>query len=120
MAIDGRLLDSEISHETAINILQKAHGTVDLIVARGVISDEAGPVLRQHKQIKTASPFDNLPVEVESSKSDMVLNSEWAQIEIIELVNDGTGLGFGIIGGRSTGVIVKTILSGGVADRVFN
>ncbi|XP_043230328.1 patj homolog isoform X2 [Amphibalanus amphitrite] len=47
----------------------------------------------------------------------MVLNTEWAQVEVIDLVNDGTGLGFGIIGGRSTGVVVKTILPGGVADR---
>ncbi len=37
---------------------------------------------------------------------------------MIDLINDGTGLGFGIIGGKSTGVIVKTILPGGVADRV--
>ena len=27
-------------------------------------------------------------------------------------------MAFGIIGGRSTGVVVKTILPGGVADRV--
>jgi len=33
------------------------------------------------------------------------------------LINDGTGLGFGIIGGQQTGVVVKTILPGGVADR---
>ena len=39
-------------------------------------------------------------------------------MEVITLVNDGTGLGFGIIGGKSTGVVVKTILPGGVADRV--
>ena len=32
-------------------------------------------------------------------------------------MNDGTGLGFGIIGGQQTGVVVKTILPGGVADR---
>lgn len=37
---------------------------------------------------------------------------------MIELQNDGGGLAFGIIGGRSTGVVVKTILPGGVADRV--
>jgi hypothetical protein len=36
---------------------------------------------------------------------------------VIDLVNDGTGLGFGIIGGQQTGVVVKTILPGGVADR---
>lgn len=46
------------------------------------------------------------------------LNTEWSQVEVIDLVNDGSGLGFGIIGGRSTGVVVKTILPGGVADRV--
>ena len=40
----------------------------------------------------------------------------WRQIETIELVNSGSGLGFGIIGGRATGVIVKTILPGGAAD----
>lgn len=40
-------------------------------------------------------------------------------METIELVNDGSGLGFGIVGGKSTGVIVKTILPGGVADQVI-
>ena len=40
----------------------------------------------------------------------------WRQIETIELVNSGSGLGFGIIGGKATGVIVKTILPGGAAD----
>ena len=32
------------------------------------------------------------------------------------MVNTGSGLGFGIIGGQQPGVIVKTILPGGVAD----
>ncbi|NXW69537.1 MPDZ protein, partial [Hirundo rustica] len=41
----------------------------------------------------------------------------WQHVETIELVNDGSGLGFGIVGGKSTGVIVKTILPGGVADQ---
>ncbi|XP_074102179.1 patj homolog isoform X3 [Cotesia typhae] len=61
----------------------------------------------------------NKPASLEPSKTnlDMVLNTEWAQVEIVNLVNDGTGLGFGIIGGKSTGVVVKTILPGGVADR---
>jgi len=39
------------------------------------------------------------------------------QVEVIELVNNGSGLGFGIIGGQQAGVIVKTILPDGVADR---
>jgi hypothetical protein len=38
-------------------------------------------------------------------------------VEVIELVNNGSGLGFGIIGGQQAGVIVKTILPDGVADR---
>lgn len=46
------------------------------------------------------------------------LNTEWAQVEVVDLINDGSGLGFGIIGGRSTGVVVKTIVPGGVSDRV--
>lgn len=43
--------------------------------------------------------------------------TDYVQIQAIELVNDGSGLGFGIIGARTSGVIVKTILPGGVADR---
>lgn len=38
-------------------------------------------------------------------------------MESIDLINDGTGLGFGILGMRNMGVVVKTILPGGVADR---
>lgn len=55
--------------------------------------------------------------DTNKNSTDMVLNTEWAQVEVINLINDGSGLGFGIIGGRSTGVVVKTILPGGVADR---
>jgi len=46
------------------------------------------------------------------------LNTEWAQVEVIELIDDGSGLGFEITGGRSTGVVVQTVLPGGAADRV--
>ena len=46
------------------------------------------------------------------------MQNHWTQVETIELVNDGTGLGFGIVGGKTTGVIVKTILPGGIADQV--
>ncbi|XP_031365079.1 inaD-like protein, partial [Apis dorsata] len=34
LAIDGQPLDSNISHEQAISILQKARGLVELVVAR--------------------------------------------------------------------------------------
>lgn len=47
----------------------------------------------------------------------MVLSTEWSQVEVIDLVNDGSGLGFGIVGGKSTGVVIKSILPGGIADK---
>nr|CAD7430671.1 unnamed protein product [Timema monikensis] len=107
LAIDGQPLDSNISHQQAISILQKARGLVELVVAR-TGAEETPP-----------SPSRSPSAVSDTSKagSDMVLNTEWAQVEVIDLINDGSGLGFGIIGGRSTGVVVKTILPGGVADR---
>ncbi|XP_067137358.1 multiple PDZ domain protein-like [Centruroides vittatus] len=107
LAIDGQPLDSNISHQQAISILQQARGLVELIVARGGIPTDH-PVKDQ----------DHLQALGEGAKeSDMVLTTEWAQVEAVDLINDGSGLGFGIIGGKSTGVVVKTILPGGVADR---
>ncbi|EJD73548.1 hypothetical protein LOAG_19034, partial [Loa loa] len=48
----------------------------------------------------------------------MVLTSDWTEVEIIYLPNiPGVGLGFGIVGGTSSGVVVKTILPGSVADK---
>jgi hypothetical protein len=46
------------------------------------------------------------------------MNTEWAQVQVINLINDGSGLGFEITGGRSDGVVVQTVQPGGVADRV--
>lgn len=65
-------------------------------------------------------PIDDRPQSAISNHSKQnvdIMASEWAQVQAIELVNDGTGLGFGIIGAKTSGVIVKTIVSGGVADR---
>ncbi|XP_029717448.2 patj homolog [Aedes albopictus] len=47
----------------------------------------------------------------------MVLSTEWSQVEIIDLVNDGNGLGFMLVGGRSTGVVIKALIPGSVAER---
>lgn len=41
-------------------------------------------------------------------------------IENVELPNNSEGLGFGIVGSRNAGVLIKTILAGGVADKVGN
>ncbi|KAL3869945.1 hypothetical protein ACJMK2_042565 [Sinanodonta woodiana] len=107
LVIDGQPLD--ISHQEAIRILQSARGLVELIVARGLIPPSTPDQPRKDiQELEATHP--------QQENSDMVLNTEWTQIEEIELINDGTGLGFGIIGGRSTGVVVKTILPGGVAD----
>ena len=45
------------------------------------------------------------------------LTGDWTQVQSLTLTNDGGGLGFGIVGGRSTGVVVKTIVQCGPADR---
>lgn len=47
----------------------------------------------------------------------MVLTSEWSQVEVIDLANDGNGLGFNIVGGKSTGVVIKYVVPGSAADR---
>ncbi|XP_052900944.1 patj homolog [Anopheles moucheti] len=47
----------------------------------------------------------------------MVLSTEWSQVEIIDLINDGNGLGFMLVGGRSTGVVIKALIPGSVAER---
>ncbi|XP_031637649.1 patj homolog isoform X2 [Contarinia nasturtii] len=47
----------------------------------------------------------------------MVLSTEWSQVEIIDLTNDGNGLGFILVGGKSTGVVIKALVPGGVSAR---
>ncbi|NXR45700.1 MPDZ protein, partial [Hippolais icterina] len=104
LAINGQALDQTITHQQAISILQKAKDNVQLVVARGTFPQLISPVVsRSPSAASTVSAHSN-PVH-------------WQHVEAIELVNDGSGLGFGIVGGKSTGVIVKTILPGGVADQ---
>ncbi|EGT44956.1 hypothetical protein CAEBREN_00545 [Caenorhabditis brenneri] len=45
------------------------------------------------------------------------LSGDWTQVEVIHLNTETGGLGFGIVGGTSTGVVVKTILPGSPADK---
>nr|XP_015201301.1 PREDICTED: multiple PDZ domain protein isoform X16 [Lepisosteus oculatus] len=104
LSINGQPLDQTITHQEAISILQKASEKVNLIVARGPIPQLASPVVS-----RTPSAASTLSAHSSAT--------HWQHMETIELVNDGTGLGFGIVGGKSTGVIVKTILQGGVADQ---
>ncbi|XP_042305019.1 multiple PDZ domain protein isoform X12 [Sceloporus undulatus] len=104
LAINRQALDQTITHQQAIGILQKAKDVVQLVVARGSLPQLISPVVsRSPSAASTISAHSN-PVH-------------WQHVETIELVNDGSGLGFGIVGGKSTGVIVKTILPGGIADQ---
>ncbi|XP_074555026.1 multiple PDZ domain protein isoform X12 [Halichoeres trimaculatus] len=102
LAINGQPLDQKVTHQQAICILQSASERVQLTVARGPIPQLASPAVS-----RTPSAASTLSAN----------SSAWQHVETIELVNDGTGLGFGIVGGKTTGVIVKTILPGGIADQ---
>ncbi|XGW07682.1 hypothetical protein V3C99_010664, partial [Haemonchus contortus] len=56
-------------------------------------------------------------IAVIRESTNMVLSGDWTQVEVIRLSTEGGGLGFGIVGGTSTGVVVKTILPGSPADK---
>ncbi|XP_063311207.1 multiple PDZ domain protein isoform X1 [Pelobates fuscus] len=104
LSINGQPLDQTITHHQAIAILQRAKDHVQLAVARGPLPQLVSPgVSRSASDASTLSALSS-PIH-------------WQHVETIELVNDGSGLGFGIVGGKTTGVIVKTILPGGVADQ---
>ena len=45
------------------------------------------------------------------------MNTDHVQIELIELINDGTGLAFSIVGGKEYGIMVKTVIPNGVAAK---
>ncbi|NXI58019.1 INADL protein, partial [Chloroceryle aenea] len=99
LAINCTPLDQNISHQHAIALLQQATGSLHLVVARE-------------------------PVQGNSRTSSVLLSDinppetiHWGHVEDVELINDGSGLGFGIVGGKSSGVVVRTIVPGGLADR---
>ncbi|XP_066480692.1 inaD-like protein [Tiliqua scincoides] len=98
LAINHTLLDQNISHQQAIVLLQQATGCLRLVVARE-------PTQRSSM---TSSTFSDI------SSPEMI---NWGHIEDVELINDGSGLGFGIVGGKSIGVVVRTIVPGGLADK---
>ncbi|CAL2032968.1 unnamed protein product [Caenorhabditis brenneri] len=59
----------------------------------------------------------HLVIGVIREATPMVLSGDWTQVEVIHLNTETGGLGFGIVGGTSTGVVVKTILPGSPADK---
>ncbi|XP_006879836.1 PREDICTED: inaD-like protein [Elephantulus edwardii] len=98
LAINHTPLDQNVSHQQAIALLQQTTGSLCLVVARNPIHTQSGPA--------TSPNNTALPETV-----------CWGHVQDVELVNDGSGLGFGIVGGKSSGVVVRTIVPGGLADR---
>ncbi|XP_072505800.1 inaD-like protein isoform X2 [Notamacropus eugenii] len=98
LAINHTLLDRNMTHQQAIALLQQCTGSLRLVVARGS---------RQWLGQSATNLSD-------SNLSDKIC---WGHVEDVELINDGSGLGFGIVGGKTSGVVVKTIVPGGLAHR---
>ncbi|XP_036208779.1 inaD-like protein isoform X4 [Myotis myotis] len=96
LAINHTPLDQNISHQQAIALLQQTTGCLSLVVARQPV----------HTKSSTSLNDTILPETI-----------RWGHIEDVELINDGSGLGFGIVGGKASGVVVRTIVPGGLADR---
>ncbi|NXX89602.1 INADL protein, partial [Centropus bengalensis] len=99
LAINCTPLDQNISHQHAIALLQQSTGSLHLVVAREPLqgNSKTSPVL-----LNDINPPETI---------------HWGHIEDVELINDGSGLGFGIVGGKWSGVVVRTIVPGGLADR---
>uniref|UniRef100_A0A1A9ZXL7 PDZ domain-containing protein n=1 Tax=Glossina pallidipes TaxID=7398 RepID=A0A1A9ZXL7_GLOPL len=70
----------------------------------------------KHNSHRTTDTEHN-NTSAKTSRANMVLSTEWSQVEVVDLVNDGNGLGFILVGGRSTGVVIKALTPGGVAER---
>ncbi|XP_029285116.1 inaD-like protein isoform X2 [Cottoperca gobio] len=93
LVINGSPLEPGISQQQALTLLQQPGETVELVVAR------------------------DRPLNASSSPAAAINTDQWGHVEEIELVNDGSGLGFGIVGGRTNGVVVRTLLPNSVADK---
>ncbi|XP_061895143.1 inaD-like protein isoform X2 [Entelurus aequoreus] len=96
LVINGRPLVAGMSHQQALTLLQQPGETVELLVARD-----------RPSRVSSAS---TLAVDDKDA-------GQWGHVEEIQLVNDGSGLGFGIVGGKTAGVVVRTLLRDSVADR---
>ncbi|KAB5559141.1 hypothetical protein PHYPO_G00025550 [Pangasianodon hypophthalmus] len=93
LAINGIPLDQNVTQQQAIAYLQQQRDRVELVVAKDSL-------LKPH-----------LP------SSGSIQTEQWGHVEEIELMNDGSGLGFGIVGGKAAGVVVRTLVPNSVADK---
>ncbi|XP_016295916.1 inaD-like protein isoform X2 [Sinocyclocheilus anshuiensis] len=93
LAINGIPLDQSVTQQQAIALLQQQKDRVELVVARDTAAKP---------RLSTSAPIQM---------------DQWGHMEEIELVNDGSGLGFGIVGGKATGMVVRTVLPDSVSDK---
>ncbi|CAF1666542.1 unnamed protein product, partial [Adineta ricciae] len=92
-----------------------AHLSIELVVISPAADDPHAAVSTSTNDGHSCVPTPSTPSHV-----DMVLNTLWTQIEVVELTNVGSGLGFGITGNKSTGVVVKAIVPGSTVDKVLS
>uniref|UniRef100_A0A3P9LU85 PATJ crumbs cell polarity complex component n=1 Tax=Oryzias latipes TaxID=8090 RepID=A0A3P9LU85_ORYLA len=97
LAINGSPLDAVINHQEALSLLQQPGERVELVVAR----NQGFTWETSASRFRTTCPK----------------SAQWGHVEEIELFNDGSGLGFGIVGGKTSGMVVRTIIPDSVADR---
>uniref|UniRef100_A0A8D3DZS6 PATJ crumbs cell polarity complex component n=1 Tax=Scophthalmus maximus TaxID=52904 RepID=A0A8D3DZS6_SCOMX len=90
LVINGVPLEPGMDQQQALTLLQQPGERVELVVAR----DRPPP--------SAPSPANT---------------GHWGHVEEIELANDGSGLGFGIVGGKSSGVVVRTLVPNSAADK---
>ncbi|XP_037837268.1 inaD-like protein isoform X2 [Kryptolebias marmoratus] len=93
LVINGSPLEPGFSQQQALSLLQQPGDTVELVVAR------------------------DCPSDLPPSLATPINTDQWGHVEEIELINDGSGLGFGIVGGKTSGVVVRTLIPDSVADR---
>ncbi|XP_070764765.1 inaD-like protein [Enoplosus armatus] len=93
LVINGSPLEPGVSQQQALTLLQQPGETVELMVAR------------------------DRPLNASSQPATAINTDQWGHVEEIQLLNDGSGLGFGIVGGKTAGVVVRTLIPNSVADK---
>ncbi|XP_059197112.1 LOW QUALITY PROTEIN: inaD-like protein [Centropristis striata] len=104
LVINGSPLQPGISQQEALTLLQQPGEAVELVVAR----DHA---------LNAASSSSSSSLASSQAATNAISTDQWGHMEEIQLQNDGSGLGFGIVGGRTSGVVVRTLLPNSVAHR---
>ncbi|KAL7670579.1 hypothetical protein ACOME3_005515 [Neoechinorhynchus agilis] len=95
--------------------------TANVAEAAAIIRSTVWPAPQDKSELKTTELLDDLSADGfnlnDRHQANDMLNTEWTEIEEIQLVGDSSdSYGITISGGRSTGVVVKSMLIGGIAD----